>query len=262
MSVVTITTDFGTRDGYVGEVKGVLSTRAPQAVIVDVAHDVEPGDVRGAAWILGRIWSRFPSGTVHMAVVDPGVGGHRRALAARVADRWFVGPDNGLLTFVRQASSVEEARRIDVAIGGSPPSTTFHGRDLFAPAAAHLSAGGDPRRIGPKVDRGRVVDLALPRPARRGDSLLGHVVHVDRFGNLITNLPNDALTPSPRVLISGVTVAGLSPSYDAVEAGQLLATLGSGGTLEIAVRDGSASERLGVDRDEQVEVRPASGGSP
>lgn len=262
MSVVTITTDFGTSDGYVGEVKGVLCTRAPETVIVDVAHDVEPGDVRGAAWILGRIWSRFPSGTVHLAVVDPGVGGRRRPIAARIAGRWFVGPDNGLLTFVRQGSSVKEARRIDVTIGGSLPSNTFHGRDLFAPAAAHLSAGGDPRRIGPQIDRGSLVDLVLPRPGRRRDSLLGQVVHVDRFGNLITNLPNDELTRSSRVLISGVMVAGLSSSYDAVEAGQLLATLGSGGTLEIAVRDGSASERLGVGRDERVEVRPAPGDSP
>jgi S-adenosylmethionine hydrolase len=241
MSIVTITTDFGTKDGYVGEVKGVLATRAPEATLVDVAHDVRPGDVRGAAWILGRIWSRF---------------------AARVAERWFVGPDNGLLTFVRRAFSVEEARRIDLAIGGSPPSNTFHGRDVFAPAAAHLAAGGDPRRIGAEIERERIVELALPRPARQGDSLRGHVLHVDRFGNLITNLPNDDLPPSPQVLISGVTVPTLSPSYDAVGAGELLASLGSGGTLEIAVRDGSASERLGVERDEEVEVRPSPGAAP
>ena len=259
MSVVTITTDFGTRDGYVGEVKGVLATRAPEATLVDVAHDVTPGDVRGAAWILGRIWSRFPVGTVHLAVVDPGVGGARMPVAARVAERWFVGPDNGLLTFVCRAFSVEEARRIDLAIGGGPPSSTFHGRDVFAPAAAHLSAGADPERLGPAIEGDQIVELALPRPARRGDSLRGHVLHVDRFGNLITNLPNDDLPPSPRVLISGVTVPMLSPSYDAVGAGELLASLGSGGTLEIAVRDGSASERLGVDRDEEVEVTPSPG---
>lgn len=259
MSVVTITTDFGTRDGYVGEVKGVLVTRAPEAALVDVAHDVTPGDVRGAAWILGRIWSRFPVGTVHLAVVDPGVGGARAPIAARAAQRWFVGPDNGLLTFVCRAFVVEEARRIDLSIGGSPPSSTFHGRDVFAPAAAHLSAGADPERIGPEVQRDRIVELALPRPSRRGESLRGHVLHVDRFGNLITNLPNDDLPPSPQVLISGVTVPTLSPSYDAVGPGELLAILGSAGTVEIAVRDGSASERLGVDRDDGVEVRPAPG---
>ncbi len=261
MSVVTITTDFGTKDGYVGEVKGVLATRAPEAALVDVAHDVTPGDVRGAAWILGRIWSRFPVGTVHLAVVDPGVGGARTPVAVRVAERWFVGPDNGLLTFVSRAFSVEEARRIDLAIGGSPPSDTFHGRDVFAPAAAHLSAGMDPRRIGPEVEGGQIVELPLPRPARQGDSLHGHVLHVDHFGNLITNLPNDDLPPSPRVMISGVTVPTLSRSYGAVGRGELLASLGSGGTLEIAVRDGSASERLGVDRDEEVEVRPSPGAS-
>ncbi len=259
MSVITITTDFGTRDGYVGEVKGVLATRAPEAALVDVAHDLTPGDVRGAAWLLGRIWSRFPAGTVHLVVVDPGVGGDRMPLAARVAERWFVGPDNGLLTLVCHAFSVEVARRIDLTIGGSPPSSTFHGRDLFAPAAAHLSAGADPERIGPEIDPDQIVELALPTPVRQGDSLRGHVLHVDRFGNLITNLPNDDLPPSPQVLISGVTVPTLSPSYDAVRAGELLASLGSGGTLEISVRDGSASELLGADRDEEVEVRPASG---
>jgi S-adenosylmethionine hydrolase len=154
---------------------------------------------------------------------------------------------------------VEEARRIDLAIGGSPPSSTFHGRDVFAPAAAHLSAGDDPERIGPEIQGDRIVALALPRAARQGDSLRGHVLHVDRFGNLITNLPNADLPPSPQVLISGVTVPTLSASYDAVGAGELLASLGSGGTLEIAVRDGNASERLGVDRDEEVEVRPSPG---
>lgn len=262
MSVVTITTDFGTRDGYVGELKGVLATRAPELAIVDVAHDVRPGDVRGAAWILGRIWSRYPAGTVHLAVVDPGVGGPRSPVAARVAGRWFVGPDNGLLTLVCRAFSVEEARRIDLTIGGGPPSNTFHGRDVFAPAAAHLSAGADPRQIGPEIDGDELVQLALPRPARRGDSLFGHVLHIDRFGNLITNLSNDALPSSPQVFISGATVPTLSTSYDAVGEGELLATLGSGGTLEIAVRDGSASEKLGVDRDEEVEVRPRPGGLP
>ncbi len=259
MSVVTITTDFGTRDGYVGEVKGVLVTHAPEAALVDVAHDVTPGDVRGAAWILGRIWSRFPVGTVHLAVVDPGVGGSRRPIVARAAQRWFVGPDNGLLTFVCRAFAVEEARKIELSIDGSPPSSTFHGRDVFAPAAAHLSAGLDAERIGPEVRRDQMVELVLPRPSRRGESLCGHVLHVDRFGNLITNLRNDDLPPSPQVLISSVTLQTLSPSYDAVGPGELLAILGSAGTLEIAVRDGNASERLGVERDDKVEVRPSLG---
>lgn len=257
MGVITITTDFGTKDGYVGEVKGVLVTRAPEAILVDVAHDVLPGDVRGAAWILGHIWSRFPPGTVHLAVVDPGVGGARLPLAARIAGRWFVGPDNGLLTFVRRAHPVEEARRIDPAIGGGPPSDTFHGRDVFAPAAAELAVGAAPRGIGPEIEGDRIVELALPRPSRRGDSTVGHVLHVDRFGNLITNLPNEELPPSPEIRISGVTVPKLSSSYDAVGVGELLASRGSGGTLEISVRDGDASERLGAERDDEVVVRPS-----
>ena len=257
MKIVTLTTDFGTRDGYVGEVKGVLATRAPQAVAVDIAHDVSPGDVRGGAWVLGRIWSRFPPGTVHLAVVDPGVGGERAPIAARLAERWFVGPDNGLLTLVRQTHEIDEARRIESRRAEGPIADTFHGRDLFAPAAAHLAAGGEPGRLGPRVDPADLIRLLLPRPLREAGVIRGHVLHVDRFGNLITNLPNDWLPPEPEVRIAGLTIRDLARSYDAVAPGELLSTRGSGGTLEVALRDGSASERLGVDRDEEVEVRPA-----
>lgn len=261
MAVITITTDFGTRDGYVGEVKGVLATLAPATVVVDIAHDLAPGDVRGAAWVLGRIWTRFPAGSVHLAIVDPGVGGPRLPLAVLAAERWYVGPDNGLLTSVLGTHSVAEARRIDITLGGRP-SSTFHGRDVFAPAAARLASGAEPGQIGPEVDRSRIVELTMPRPERRGDALHGHVVHVDRFGNLVTNLPNEELPPAAAVRVAGVTVPEVSSSYDAVGRGELVATLGSGGTLEIALRDGSASGRLGVGRDEEVVVTRASGASP
>ncbi len=257
MAAITLTTDFGSADGYVGEVKGVLATRAPGAALIDVAHEVAPGDVRGAAWNLRRIWTRFPAGTIHLAIVDPGVGGERLPIVARSADRWFVGPDNGLITLVDRAHPVREARRIRPESGERPLSDTFHGRDVFAPAAAHLAAGKSPDEIGPPVEPSRLKRLDIPEPERDGPLLRGHVLHVDRFGNLITTVPNDWLPEAAEAEIAGVRIPGVSASYDAVEPGHLLLTRGSGGTLEISVRDGRASERLGVHRDAEIVVRPA-----
>ncbi len=257
LAAITLTTDFGSADGYVGEVKGVLATRAPGAALIDVAHEVAPGDVRGAAWNLRRIWTRFPAGTIHLAIVDPGVGGERLPIVARSADRWFVGPDNGLITLVDRAHSVGEARRIRPESGERPLSDTFHGRDVFAPAAAHLAAGRSAEEIGPPVEPSRLARLDTPEPERDGPLVRGHVLHVDRFGNLITTVPNDWLPEAAEAEIAGVRIPAVSASYDAVERGHLLLTRGSGGTLEISVRDGSAAERLGVQRDAEIVVRPA-----
>lgn len=175
MANVTLITDFGTRDGYVGEVKGVLLERCPDAAIVDVTHDIEPGDIPGAAWVLGRVWERFPEGTVHLVVVDPGVGGDRRALALEHGGRWFVGPDNGLITRAVPAG-ISLARSIDPGSLGLPPaSVTFHGRDLFAPAAAWLAGGGDADRLGASLDASGLVRLDLPAPQRMGAAVRGHV---------------------------------------------------------------------------------------
>lgn len=257
MAVVTLLTDFGTRDGYVGEVKGVLATRAPEAECVDVAHDLPPGDIRTGAWVLGRTWMRFPAGTIHLAVVDPGVGGARRPVAVLLGGRWFVGPDNGLITHVLRCHSVGEARLIDRSIGEKPISDTFHGRDLFAPAAAHLAADQPASELGSTIDSNSLVDLAIPRPEREGAALHGHVAHVDRFGNLITDLPVEWLPEEPSAEVAGTTIKDLAASYDAAPPGRLILTRGSGGTLEISLRDGRACDALGAGRDEAVVVRPA-----
>lgn len=256
MTIVTLTTDFGTRDGYVGEMKGVILDRAPSARLVDVTHDVPPGDVWDGAWALSRVWTRFPPGTVHLAVVDPGVGSERRAAAVRIARRWLIAPDNGLLTLA--SGEVEEARELAPdRIGLTPFSDTFHGRDLFAPAAAHLAAGEDPGGLGPALDAGALIRLPVPAPAREGDALRGRVVHVDRFGNLITNLPLEQLPDDPLVEVGGHEVRGLSRAFAEVERGSPVLIRGSGGTLEVCVREGRASEALGTGRGGEVEVRPA-----
>lgn len=254
MAVVTLTTDFQTRDGYVGEMKGVILSRAPSARPVDVTHDVPAGDVWSGSWTLSRIWTRFPPGTIHLAVIDPGVGSARRAVAVSIADRWLVAPDNGLLTLT--SSEVDAVRTLDPErVGLEPVSDTFHGRDLFAPAAAHLAAGGSPSELGSTVDPGTLVRLPVPSPARKGNRLRGQVVHVDRFGNLVTNLPSDWLPERPVAEIGGYEIRSVHPSFAAVEVGSPVLIRGSGGTLEVCVREARASEVLGLGRGETVEVR-------
>lgn len=258
MSIVTLTTDFGTRDGYVGEMKGVVLQRAPSARLVDVTHDLPAGDVWSGAWALSRIWARFPPGSVHLAVVDPGVGTDRRAAAARIAGRWLVGPDNGLLTLA--SGEVEAARELDPdRVGLEPFSDTFHGRDLFAPAAGHLAADGEPDALGPALDPGSLVRLPVPAPRRDGGRVRGQVVHVDRFGNLVTNVPSEWLPDAPVAEVGDYEIRRTGESFAAVEPGSPVLIRGSGGTLEVCVRDGRASEVLGLGRGETVELRPADG---
>ena len=261
MTIVTLTTDFGTRDGYVGEMKGVLATRAPGARPMDVTHALPAGDVLAGAWVLERVWSRFPEGTVHLAVVDPGVGSERRAVAVRALGRWLVAPDNGLVTLAAGPGEVEAVRRLDPGrVALEPLSDTFHGRDLFAPAAARLAAGADPSELGPALDPERLVRLELPAPRREDGWLTGTVRHVDRFGNLITDLPVEALPGDPMAEIGGYRVRGLSEAFAAVEPGEPVLIRGSGGTLEVCVRGERASEVLGQGRGARVRVRPAGTG--
>lgn len=240
MPIITVLTDFGSRDSYVAEVKGVLLAGAPAATLVDVTHDVPPGAVMTAQFLLSRVWARFPAGTVHLAVVDPGVGTGRRALAAEAAGQRFVAPDNGLLTMLPHG-----ARFVALAVPAAS-AHTFHGRDLFAPAAARLATGASLEDLGlPVADP---IRSPLPAPRRRGDETVGVVLHVDHFGNLITNLPAPEFPAGAtvEVRVDGSLVGVLSPTFGAVAPGELLAYVGSGGTVEIAVRDGNAARRLGV----------------
>jgi len=255
MAIVTLITDFGTRDGYAGEVKGVLLRRAPGATVVDVTHDIGHGDVQHAAWVLKRVWERFSPGTVHLVVVDPGVGGDRRALAVEHEGRWFVGPDNGLISFVLPVGA-GEARLIEPdSLGLEPESLTFQGRDLFAPAAAWIAGGGDPSRLGQTLDASTLVRLDLPAPERLAAAIRGRVIHVDRFGNLITDVPGGWVSPTALVEVGGEVLSGLRSHYAAVGEGELLALIGSGGTLEISARNGSAAVRLGAGRGDRVRIR-------
>ena len=259
--IVALTSDFGLTDGYVASMKGVILEIAPDATIVDVAHNLPPHDVPHAAFVLGTTFTYFPSHTVHVAVVDPGVGTDRRPLLLTTPGGSFVGPDNGLFTYVlrsygagaspeggfMQLVSVDVPSDCEAFVLDRkehwlrPTSATFHGRDVFAPVAAHLASGAAPEDLGSPT--GTVVCLNVPDPADQDDGVLGWVVYVDRFGNLVSNIEGRAVAERlSGVEIEGVRIEVLSRSYE--EADGLLAIIGSHGFVEVAVREGSAAEVL------------------
>ena len=244
--IITLLTDFGTADGYVGEMKGVLAASAPDCTIVDIAHDVAAHDIEAGRLALARYWHRFPVGTVHVAVVDPGVGGARAAVAVESEGRMLLGPDNGILS---PAMLYQGARCVTLPVPASA-APTFHGRDVFAPAAAQLATGTPLDTLGalctdPVVRR-------TPEPTRATDgSTNGVVISVDRFGNLVTNL----ITRRSGEVEIGGHVMVLARTYGDVGPGELTALIGSSGLVEIAVRDGSAASMLGVQRGTRVVLR-------
>jgi S-adenosyl-L-methionine hydrolase (adenosine-forming) len=245
--IITLLTDFGTADSYVGEVKGLLLSLAPGVTLVDVTHDIAPGDVVAASYVLGRVWRTFPAGTVHLVVVDPGVGTRRRALAADVGGHRFVAPDNGLLSDVFAASHADV---VNLPIPGAA-SATFHGRDVFSPAAARLATGAALAELGSPVSD--LVHLPPRRLRAEGADVIGHVIHVDRFGTLVTNVPGGSVAPGAVVRL-GRHVVPLHAAFGDVPSGSPVAFVGSGGTLEIAVRDGRAETVLDVVRGAEVRV--------
>jgi S-adenosylmethionine hydrolase len=244
--LITLLTDFGTADGYVAEMKGVLLSALPEATIVDAAHDVVPQDTEGARLALARYWRRYPVGTVHMVVVDPGVGTGRAALAVRSDGRHLVGPDTGILS---PALLFAGARVVELPIPRAA-SSTFHGRDVFAPAAAALAAGAALDSLGSPFPEPIV--RRTPEPRRGGDgTVVGEIIHIDRFGNAITNL----LAPhGGTVEVSGRALP-IRNAYGDVEPGGYLALTGSSGLLEIARRDGNAAATLGLTRGTLVSLR-------
>ncbi|MBU6366618.1 MAG: SAM-dependent chlorinase/fluorinase [Gemmatimonadetes bacterium] len=244
---ITLLTDFGTADGYVGEVKGVLSTLAPHAPLVDISHDLYAQDVEGARLAVARYWRRFPPGTVHLVIVDPGVGTARAALAVASEGRYLVGPDNGVLS---PSLFALDARVVRLA---EPPAAapTFHGRDVFAPVAAQLAMGGPLEALGephPEPVRRRT-----PPPVRHGDGTLeGEVLTFDRFGNAVTNLVPARPTPPGTTVVTMGQEIPLVRTYGDVPPGAPLALVGSSGLVEIAVRNGSAASRFGMARGQRV----------
>lgn len=246
--IITLLTDFGTADGYVGEMKGVLLSAVPDAIIVDITHALAPQDIDAARLTLARIWRRFPRGSIHVAVVDPGVGSSRTALAVESDGRLLVGPDNGVLS---PALISPGARVVSLPI---PPDAapTFHGRDVFAPAAAALARGRSVDSLGTPFAGAIVRRTPEPRRLETGQ-IAGEVILIDRFGNAVTNL----VGRRDIVVEIADRQLPLQRTYADVKPGEMLALIGSAGLIEIAVRDGSAADELHLSRGDQVLTRHA-----
>ncbi len=248
--LLALLTDFGTRDAYVAAMKGVILGIAPEATLVDITHDVAPQDVLGGALVLDACASWFPPGTVFVVVVDPGVGSARRAIAVRAGGYHFVGPDNGVLSLTIAALGAVQAVTLANPRYAHPVvSRTFEGRDRFAPAGAWLASGVALEALGPSVEDW--TRLTVPSPEPIGQGLVGEVIHVDRFGNLVTNVRCDS-APA-QVIIDGIEVPGVA-AYSAVPHGALCALVGSTGLLEVAVNGGHAAACLGAGRGTRVTV--------
>ena len=256
MQIIALTTDFGTKDWFVGTMKGVILGLAPRAVIVDLTHEIPPGDIRAGAFALVAGYRFFPKGTIHVAVVDPGVGSVRKAIAVQTANYLFVGPDNGVLSFALAREKVKSVRQLRNAnYFLQPVSQTFHGRDIFAPVAAHLARGVPVGKLGSAQKD--FVRLRWPQPRARRNRIEGEVVFVDRFGNAITNIENGDLDTRRDLEISAgrKQLCWVKSFYQSVPAGKAVAVPGSTGFLEIAVNGGSAAKRFGLKMGERVSVR-------
>jgi S-adenosylmethionine hydrolase len=259
--IMTLTTDFGRRDPYVAVVKGVVLAACPQAQIVDVTHDIPPFDVLAASLVLGQVAPWFPPQTVHVVVVDPGVGTDRHILAGRFGGQAVVFPDNGVITSLAAALPLEELAIVPAARFAGGASRTFHGRDIFAPVAALLLNGGEIPKLGPLPATYKLLDIPAARV--EGRTVVGQVVYVDHFGNLVSNISQAQVVEwlgrldNLVVSLAGRPVGPLEGSYGFVPDGQALAVIDSMGCVEIAVNRGSAAAALGAGFGAEVRVELA-----
>ena len=256
--IISLITDFGLADTYVGQTKAVILGIDPALRIVDLAHIIPPQDVAEAAFQLATAWQAFPKGSVHLAVIDPGVGTPRRPIAFRHRGHYFVMPDNGLATLVLGNSQPDRLVVLDrPAIHRPVVSPTFHGRDIFAPVAAYLAMGRPLDEVGSIADAGSLVRLAIPVIEREGARVWGPVVSIDHFGNCRTLIQSGDLPAPPdrvQVRCGPVVIRGIVPTYGSVPSGHTLALFGSHGGLEIAVRDGNAARAWDIRRGSIVEL--------
>ncbi len=281
-AIITLTTDLGLSDAYVAAMKGVILSINPKAKLIDICHTIKPQNILQAAFVLGTAYQFFPDKTIHVVVVDPGVGTERRAIILRTPSADFVAPDNGVLSYVlQQCKSVKgrltpldfltglinNRQQVELGLGmeavtitkpqfwRSPVSPTFHGRDIFAPVAARLSLGFPPIDFGETITS--VTMLSLPHPYQAPDSsLVGHILHIDSFGNLITNIKSDDLPQTKRAItieVGNQLISGLSRTY--AEGKGLLALIGSSGYLEVSLKGGSACAFLNAEVGNEVKIR-------
>ena len=255
--VVALLTDFGLKDHYVGVMKGVILSVNPHARIIDISHDIGSQDILAAYFLLSNTYKYFPQGTIFVAVVDPGVGSDRAIIAIETDRYTFLAPDNGLLGFLEKDGRIRRVTRVqNDRYFLTPVSHTFHGRDNFAPVAGHLSQGVDAGLLGPEVDRIHKIAAPSPKITREG-SMVGEVVSIDRFGNLVTNIPGDRLKSADdvEVKVGKTVIRKLSTSYASSKKGELLAIVGSTGSLEVSVNKGDARKKTAAKVGDVVRVR-------
>lgn len=251
MGIITLLTDFGIKDPYVGIMKGVILGLNPNAAVVDLTHRIEPGDITRSAYIILESFSFFPPSTIHVAVVDPGVGTNRRPILVKSRNHFFVGPDNGLFwPIIKADSQVLMVHLTNKKIFPPHISRTFHGRDIFAPVAGHLSLSMDPLKMGEPMEN--PVSLPDMTPTRKGDTLFGRAMRIDHFGNIITNIRREDLVRflGSRQMVIRVekeSIEGIKETYADGAKGRLLALFGSTDHLEIAVNSGRADHHLNLD---------------
>lgn len=239
--IVTLTTDFGIKDHYVGAMKGAMLTINPDILIVDITHQIPPQDIFSGAFTLRNFYCYFPQGTIHVAVIDPGVGSGRKPIALEAGGYIFVGPDNGVFTFVcRESKSVRVFEISNPKYILPNVSHTFHGRDIFAPAAAHISLGASLKDLGKGVEK--PVMISIKEPEIRSDEIIGELIYTDSFGNLISNIPAKLIKTRSRIYVGKRIINGISKSYAGAGKGELLAIIGSSGLLEVSVNQGRASD--------------------
>jgi S-adenosylmethionine hydrolase len=258
--IITLTTDFGLEDPFVGIMKGVILGIAPGAQVIDITHGIRSYNILQAAFLIDNAYSYFPAGTVHVIVVDPGVGSARRPIATVAKEHLFVAPDNGVLSCIfnndsaAADSSVYWIQNRNLFLNSI--SQTFHGRDIFAPVAAHLARGARIESVGPRIDD--FVKKELPKPQPRDGKVVGTVLHVDSFGNVITNLKQGDLAEDFAISVSGSSITRLCASFSDGAPGELFAIVGSAGYIELALNQGSAADRLNVGSGAEIELETHS----
>jgi len=256
--IITLLTDFGTEDSYVGAMKGVILSINPDATIIDISHQIPPQDITAGAFVLSQAAPFFPKGTVHIAVVDPGVGGKRKPILIETDKYFFVGPDNGIFDIALQNERIR--RKIHLTNKNyflGYISSTFHGRDIFSPVATYLSLGIDPALFGKKIKT--LTSLDVKKPFAKDGKITGRIIHIDRFGNLITNIDEGLLKKVFKNRIFEVEVCDniikrFVPSYTNAKQGEPIGLIGSSGLMEIAMREKNASIELGIKRGDVVIV--------
>ena len=256
LPVISLLTDFGTADYFVGAVKGAILSVNPEAVIVDITHEIAPQDISAGAFTLLGAYQTFPAGTIHVVVVDPGVGSTRRPIVVSANEQFFVGPDNGLFTYIYDREPAFEVFHVTAEkYFRRDSSTTFHGRDIFAPVAAALSNGVKPRKLGPRIGDAIRLDIPLAPEVLTNGDVRARIIHIDHFGNCVTNITRDLVKPNATLVINRTTIRDFRTFYGEDPAPTPFAIWGSAGFLEISINGSSAAKHLRAKPDDLVLLR-------